>query len=147
MNRLLLICCVCLPLRQIQLTSGYGYRIHPITGKYAFHSGIDLRARSDTVFAVMAGTISAVGYDPYLGLFIRLNDGDFGITYGHLSQVFVLPDDSVAACHSLGVTGRTGRVTGEHLHFSVAFHHHPIDPLKFLLDIQNLNQKNKETKP
>jgi len=143
-----LICCclLALPLRHLSLSSPFGYRIHPITGKYAFHAGIDLRARSDTVFAVMDGRVAAVGYDTYLGLFIRLNSGDFQITYGHLSQVFAFSGDTVKACYSLGVSGMTGRVTGEHLHFAVRYRHAYVDPLKFLMYIaNNFNQINKET--
>lgn len=139
MNRFLLLCCFCLPLRQMQLNSGYGFRIHPITGQYAFHSGIDLRARSDTVFAVMAGRIIATGYDHFLGVFIRLGNGDFQITYGHLSQVFVLPADSVEAGCPLGVSGRTGRVTGEHLHFAVRYHGAYTNPIQFLTHLNNFN--------
>ena len=56
---LLMTCMVCLPLRHLQITSGYGYRVHPLSGRYQFHKGIDLRARSDTVFAVLAGRVLA----------------------------------------------------------------------------------------
>jgi murein DD-endopeptidase MepM/ murein hydrolase activator NlpD len=121
-----------LPLRHLALTSGYGYRIHPVTGQYRFHSGIDLRARDDTVFSVMPGRVAFVGYDAVTGVHIRLSSGDFTFLYGHLSQVFVLVGDSVEACTPLGVTGHSGRVTGEHLHFSVCYHNAPINPLKFL---------------
>lgn len=141
MIKLWLCCCCCLPLRHLELTSGYGRRIHPVTGQFRFHSGIDLRARSDTVFAVMPGRISAVGYDPYLGLFISLSNGDFQITYGHLSQVFILQADSVEASNPLGVSGRTGRVTGEHLHFAVRYRRAYMNPLKFLTYLlNNLNK-------
>jgi len=144
-----LICCclLALPLRHLQVTSAYGYRVHPVTGRFSFHSGIDLRARSDTVFAVFSGVVSGAGYDQFLGIYIRVRHGDIESTFGHLSQFFVLPGDSVLAADALGITGATGRVTGEHLHFSITIHQRPIDPVKFLLNIQNLNQNNKETKP
>jgi murein DD-endopeptidase MepM/ murein hydrolase activator NlpD len=147
MNKLCLLACICcLPLRHIELTSPFGYRIHPITGKYTFHAGIDLRAHDDTVFAVLAGKVEAAGYNPLLGIYIRLAHGDFESTYGHLSQLFVMPGDSVAPGGILGISGATGRVTGGHLHFSVQYHHAYINPLKFLLAIENnLNNNNKET--
>jgi murein DD-endopeptidase MepM/ murein hydrolase activator NlpD len=135
MNKYLLLVAFCLPLRHLTLTSGFGCRVHPVTGKYSFHAGIDLRARSDTVFAVLAGTVSAVGYDPLLGDYIRLDHADFQSSYGHLSQIFVLCGDSVSAGSAIGVTGSSGRVTGEHLHFSVRYHDVPIDPLQFLFAI------------
>ena len=137
----------CLPLHHISLSSSYGYRLHPITGHYTFHAGVDLRASHDTVFAVLNGVVEGAGYNRLLGVFIRLEHGDFQSCYGHLSQILVLPGDTVNAGDPIAISGATGRVTGPHLHFSIAFHHHSIDPLKFLLNIQNLNQNNKETKP
>lgn len=131
MNKLLLVAACCLPLRQLSLTSGYGYRIHPITGLLRFHAGIDLRARQDTVFPVMPGRVGYVGYDRVTGVHIRFYSGDFAMLYGHLSQVFVLPGDSVNACTPLGVTGSSGRVTGEHLHFSVSYRQVSVNPLLF----------------
>ena len=147
MTKVLLACClVCLPMRHLQITSGYGFRVHPLTGRYQFHKGIDLRARSDTVFAVLAGKVVVAAYDPLLGFYIRLNHGDFETLYGHLSQVFVLAGDSVNACDAVGVSGASGAVTGEHLHFAVSFRHKTIDPLQFLTQLTNFNQHKKETK-
>lgn len=139
MNKFLLIAACCLPLEHLLLTSGYGYRLHPVTGRYSFHPGIDLHARQDTVFAVMPGRIDFVGYDPVTGVHIRLVSGEFTILYGHLSQVFVLPGDSVAACSPVAVSGATGRVTGEHLHFSVSFRQIPVNPLRFLRGLTKIN--------
>jgi murein DD-endopeptidase MepM/ murein hydrolase activator NlpD len=140
MNKLWLLL-ACLPLRQVVLTSGFGYRVHPVTGRYAFHSGIDLRARSDTVFAVLPGHVSSVSYNPLLGLNIRLDHGGLESSYGHLSQVFVFPADSVGAGCPIGITGSTGRVTGEHLHFSMRLAGRYINPLEFL-KILTLNKEN-----
>jgi murein DD-endopeptidase MepM/ murein hydrolase activator NlpD len=147
MNKLVMLCCLCLPLRHLQVTSPYGYRVHPVTGKYSFHAGIDLRAKDDTVYAVLPGTVINAGFDPLLGFFIRLEHGEFQTTYGHLSQVFVLAGDSVNSAFALGITGSTGRVTGEHLHFAVQYHQHYIDPLHFLLLIaNNINYIKRRTK-
>ena len=122
----------CLPLKHICLTSSYGYRTHPITGKYSYHAGIDLRARSDTVYAVFRGTVERTAYDPFLGLYIKLAHSDFTTIYGHLSRIFVLQCDSVKAGDAIGLSGSTGRTTGEHLHFAVQYHGRYINPLKFL---------------
>jgi len=147
MTKVFLACCmVCLPLRHMRLTSGYGYRLHPLTGRFQFHQGIDLRARSDTVFAVLAGKVLTSAYDPALGFYIRLSHGDFETLYGHLSQIFVLAGDSVSASDAVGITGASGLVTGEHLHFAVSYRHKAIDPLKFLTLLTNFNQHKKETK-
>ena len=122
----------CLPLKHICLTSSYGYRTHPITGKYSYHAGIDLRARSDTVYAVLPGTVERTAYDTFLGLYIKLEHSDFSTTYGHLSQIFVLQRDSVNAGTAIGLSGSSGRTTGEHLHFAVQYHGRYLNPLKFL---------------
>jgi len=147
MTKILLACClVCLPLHHLKINSGYGYRVHPLTGRRQFHKGIDLRARSDTVFAVLSGKVMAANYDPLLGFYIRLAHGDFQTLYGHLSQVFVLAGDSVSAADAVGITGATGFVTGEHLHFAVSYRRSAIDPLKFLILLINNQQHKKENK-
>lgn len=145
MIKLICCCIIALPLRHLVLTSGYGYRIHPVTGRFSFHSGIDLRARHDTVFAVCEGVVKSCGYDKLLGVYIFLGHDSFESSYGHLSQIFVLPGDTVDAGDSIALTGATGRVTGEHLHFSIKYQQRSLDPLKFLLAIANyLQNKNKE---
>ena len=123
---------VSLPLRYLTLTSPFGYRKHPVTGIECIHAGVDLRANYDTVFAVISSHVSAIGYNPALGLFIKITNGPFCITYGHLSECFVGKGDSVAVACPLGVSGATGRVTGPHLHFALQFHRRYIDPLAFL---------------
>ncbi|WP_114941277.1 M23 family metallopeptidase [Mucilaginibacter endophyticus] len=135
MNKLLLIFAFCPPLRHLELTSAYGCRLHPLTGRYRFHAGIDLRAHQDTVFAVLPGRITFAGYDAVTGEHIRLASGDFNFLYGHLSEVFVQVGDSVAACRPLGLTGSSGHATGEHLHFSVRYQQKPVNPLTFFRDL------------
>lgn len=132
MRTSLLLLMLALPLRHLQVTSAFGNRIHPITGNYQLHAGVDLRADYDTVFAVMDSHVFATGYDPALGLFIKIVNGPFLITYGHLSERFIVKDDTVIATEPLGVSGATGRVTGPHLHFAVQFNCRYIDPLAFL---------------
>jgi len=97
---------VCLPLKNLHLTSPYGYRVHPVTGKYAFHAGVDLRAKDDTVFAIMDGSVAATGYNDFLGIFIRLDHGGgFQSGYGHLSEVFVAPGDTVRSGEPIAISG------------------------------------------
>jgi murein DD-endopeptidase MepM/ murein hydrolase activator NlpD len=143
MNRL--ICCFlplacCLPLRNIWLTSAFGYRTHPVTGRFAFHDGVDLRANRDTVYAVLDGRVSATGFDPRLGIYIRLDHIELQSTYGHLSQLFVIAGDSVQASQPIGITGATGRVTGQHLHFSMTMRGRYFDPLLFFKHILKIRQ-------
>jgi murein DD-endopeptidase MepM/ murein hydrolase activator NlpD len=125
---------VCLPLHQLSLTSAFGFRIHPLTGKYAFHAGVDLRAHHDTVFSVLPGTL-IVGYNAFLGIYVKITSSNLEVIYGHLSQLLVAPDQKVFPGTAVAITGATGRVTGEHLHFSVRFGRNYIDPLLFLATI------------
>lgn len=127
-----LIAVVCLPLRNLVVTSGFGYRIHPLNGRYLFHEGVDLRAQRDTVFAIMDGFVNTAGYEPVIGLHICIDHGTVHSVYGHLSQIFVLPRDSVLAGQPIGITGATGNVTGEHLHFAIRCGRQYIDPIQFL---------------
>lgn len=122
-----------LPLKQIRLTSGFGYRLHPIYHRIKMHAGIDLAARHDTVFSILEGVVRNCRYNDKLGLFITIDHGQtLNSNYGHLSQWLVLPGDTVGAGEPIAITGATGVVTGEHLHFAVTFGNHWLDPLKFL---------------
>ncbi|WP_295648408.1 M23 family metallopeptidase [uncultured Mucilaginibacter sp.] len=139
MKTLISICLVCLPLKHLTINSGYGYRVHPLTGKYAMHYGIDFKARHDTVYAVLDGFVSSIGFDDGLGIHIRLSHGDFESVYGHLSKILVGPQDTVFAGEPIAITGATGRVTGEHLHFCICYKHKYINPIKFLYELLNKN--------
>jgi murein DD-endopeptidase MepM/ murein hydrolase activator NlpD len=140
MKMLLGICLVCLPLRYLHVNSGYGYRLHPVSRHYAWHAGIDLRARHDTVFAVLNGTVRRTAYNPSLGFYIELGHGELTSVYGHLSQILVTPQDSVTAGQPIAITGVTGRVNGEHLHFSIRYRKQVVNPLQFLHELLIKNQ-------
>lgn len=121
-----------LPLENLKITSGYGYRIHPVTKQQDFHKGVDLAARCDPVLSVLAGRVTETGFNPILGKYVLIGHGEFQSIYGHLSYILVCRGDTVDAKQPIAITGTTGRVTGEHLHFSVKFRDNHIDPLLFL---------------
>jgi murein DD-endopeptidase MepM/ murein hydrolase activator NlpD len=122
-----------LPLHYLVLTSACGYRLHPVTNQYKFHSGIDLRARHDTVFAITGGE-AIIGYNNLLGIYLKISDGHLLCTYGHLSNVLI-GQQNVASGTPIAISGATGRVTGEHLHLSISYDGHRLDPLKFLYQL------------
>ncbi|WP_169306872.1 M23 family metallopeptidase [Pedobacter polaris] len=129
-----------LPLNRIYLTSGFGYRTHPVTGeRNKFHSGIDLNARTDTVYSILHGVVKETGYNSIIGNFIRITHGNYTSIYGHLSYRFVKPGDLVASGTPVGISGATGRVTGEHLHFSIKYKDQFLNPLPFLYQMMNLD--------
>lgn len=121
-----------LPLDKLKVTSPFGYRVHPVTAKASHHSGADFAARSDPVFSVLDGNVKETGHHTNLGNYIRTIHGDVEIIYGHLSHLLVSTGDTLTVGQPIGITGTTGRVTGEHLHFSVKFNGRFLDPLKFL---------------
>lgn len=120
------------PLKYLEITSPYGMRFHPIKKRWLLHSGVDFRAYKDTVLSVLDGIIHSSGYNKALGYFIKVQSGNYILTYAHLSQYFYLYKMKVDAGQALGITGNTGLSTGEHLHFAVYHNGNPIEPLGFL---------------
>jgi murein DD-endopeptidase MepM/ murein hydrolase activator NlpD len=135
----------CLPLANIKLTSGFGYRIHPLLGNLKFHNGIDLSARQANIYSVLHGTVVISSYDNIIGNYVVVNHGLYETTYGHLAVRFVGVGDLVKAGTIIGRSGRTGRVTGEHLHFIVKYKGQSINPLPFLREILMVNRKEQLT--
>lgn len=107
-----------LPLKRIKVTSPFGMRKDPFTGKRKMHNGIDLYARNDEVYAMFPGVVKKVGYDKRSGNYVTLRHGDYTVSYCHLSRVTVKEKTPVLAGDVVGITGNTGRSTGEHLHLT-----------------------------
>lgn len=117
------------------VTSPYGYRADPFTGKRKFHAGTDFRTCSEKVLAMMPGRVEDIGYKKSLGNYIEIEHGDFTVTYGHLHTVVGRKGDYLQAGQSVGISGSTGRSTGEHLHVSVKYKRKSINPYPFILYI------------
>lgn len=117
-----------LPLDTLIVTSPYGYRIDPFTRKRKMHSGMDFRASSDKVYAMMPGKVLKVGYDKVSGNYVTLQHGSITVSYCHLSEVLKRKNDLVAVGEVVGITGNTGRSTGEHLHLTCKIKGRAIDP-------------------
>jgi murein DD-endopeptidase MepM/ murein hydrolase activator NlpD len=126
---------VSLPLKKITLTSLYGYRIHPILKTKMFHSGVDISARREVVYAIQDGKVEKTGYSPTLGYYIFISHGRLTSVYGHLSYIDVKAKEIVVAGEGIAITGSTGRSTGEHLHFTLKYDDKFIDPWPYLLEI------------
>ena len=110
------------PLRSLTITSGTGWRMHPLTGKRTLHQGIDLRAYFEPVFAVMDGVVGKAGYDERSGFFIRLNHSPLlKSSYAHLSEIKVKEGEAVHAGQVIGISGKSGTSTGPHLHFKIRY--------------------------
>ncbi len=112
----------------ISITSAYGMRVDPVSSKKRPHWGIDLRARNQPAYAMMAGEVARVGFDKASGIFVTLRHGPLTVSYCHLSRALVGPGETVAAGQAVAYTGNTGRSTGPHLHLSCRFDGRAIDP-------------------
>lgn len=131
---------VCYPLSSVKINSPYGYRKDPFTGKRKFHNGIDLHARSAKVFAMMQGRVLKVGEDKVSGKYVTLQHGSFTVSYCHLSQIFVSQGQAVLPGDVVGITGNTGRSTGEHLHMTIRYNEEYINPKLFFDYINSVRE-------
>ncbi|MCX5782328.1 MAG: LysM peptidoglycan-binding domain-containing M23 family metallopeptidase [Elusimicrobia bacterium] len=118
-----------------RLSSPFGRRRHPVTGKPSFHGGIDIAVREGTwVGAAADGVVTFAGNDGgHYGkaVFIRHQNG-YETQYGHLSKIYVKVGQRVNARKLIARSGSTGRSTGPHLHFTIKRNGKLVDPLKFL---------------
>ncbi len=106
------------PLKSIKITSPYGYRRDPITGKQSWHNGLDLRAKNEPAYSMMEGIVEKIGYDSRSGNYVTLKHGNYRVSYCHLSSIIVRKGERVFPGIIVGVTGNTGRSTGSHLHIT-----------------------------
>lgn len=120
------------PLRYIRITSPYGYRKDPFTGKKRFHGGLDLHARGDEVLAMMEGVVVKVGQDKASGKYVTLRHGRYTVSYCHLSKILAVKGAMVRPRDVVGITGSTGRSTGEHLHITCRLDGKNVDPTVIL---------------
>lgn len=116
------------PLKSIKITSPYGYRRDPFTGKLSWHSGLDLRAKNEPAYAMMDGIVEKVGYDNRSGNYVTLRHGNYHVSYCHLSSIIVRKGEYVYPGIIVGVTGDTGRSTGSHLHLTCKKNGKSINP-------------------
>jgi murein DD-endopeptidase MepM/ murein hydrolase activator NlpD len=121
--------------RRYRVTSGFGQRVHPLTGRLSNHRGVDIGAPEGTeVRAAAAGVARQVRVGAVNGKWVEVDHGR-GVRsmYVHLSAFAVVPGQKVAAGELLGYSGATGRVTGPHLHYQLKRHDEHVDPLALRL--------------
>ena len=119
------------PLALSRVTSTFGKRHHPVSGRRTVHRGVDYGARSGTqVYAVGEGVARRVGESPSNGLFIELrHPGGFTSWYLHLSKQTIKEGQRVHRGDPIGLVGRSGLATGPHLHFELRKDGKALDPL------------------
>jgi murein DD-endopeptidase MepM/ murein hydrolase activator NlpD len=123
------------PVPGSHLGSPFGFRIDPITGRSALHTGLDFQADPGTpILAAAGGVVVVQEYHAAYGNMIEIDHGNNLITrYAHASATFVKKGDLVKRGQKIAAVGSTGRSTGPHLHFEVLADGSPQDPQKFLV--------------
>ena len=128
------------PMEHYYVSSPYGPRKHPVTGKYRMHHGIDLAGTWQENVSVSAdGTVVFAGYHGSFGKVIRIRH-DYGImtTYGHLAKINVRRGDLVNEGQVIGKMGRTGKVKGAHLHYEISVNGKSQNPATYIKIGRNL---------
>lgn len=133
---------IAMPLgNKLRITSGFGTRIHPLSGRFKMHKGVDLKANYENVYSVMNGYVMASGWDRNGGgNYLRIKHSESFVTsYLHLSKIYYRPGEFVTAGYIIGKSGSSGNSTGPHLHFSVTENGKHINPIHFLNDLIKAN--------
>ncbi len=118
------------------ITSRFGYRISPFTGRPALHAGLDFAAAPGSpVYAPADGVVTFAGYDEGYGKMIIIDHG-YGVTtrFGHNAQLYVQVGQKVSRWDVIAAVGNTGRSTGPHMHYEVRVNGVPRDPALYILD-------------
>lgn len=116
------------------ISSGYGVRTDPFTGRKSWHKGIDFAGRKgDAVVAVGPGVVTWSGRSQSYGNLVEIDHGDGVVTrYAHNQENKVKVGDLVQRGEVIAALGSTGRSTGPHLHFEVFKHGRPVDPSSYI---------------
>ncbi len=116
------------------MSSPYGQRVDPISGKSAWHAGVDFAGRDGSdVIAVASGVVTYAAIRSGYGKMVEINHGDgFATRYGHHAAVLVSAGDIVKKGQVIGTMGTSGRSTGPHVHFEVLKNGRHVDPARYV---------------
>ena len=118
------------------LSSLFGSRIHPITGKPNNHTGIDIPASKNTnIYAAKSGVVTTSTYNSSYGNYVVVSHSDGTSTlYAHMNKRAVSKGETVSQGQVIGYVGTTGSSTGNHLHFEVRVNGSRVDPVNYFKD-------------
>ncbi|MGQ9577493.1 MAG: peptidoglycan DD-metalloendopeptidase family protein [Candidatus Aminicenantales bacterium] len=118
------------------ITSGFGMRIDPFTGKQTFHKGIDIATNlGNPVLAPAEGVVVETKNDRIGGKTILISHGGgINTLYYHLDKILVKPGQKVKRGDIIGLVGKTGKALGPHLHYEVQVNGRSVNPLQFILE-------------
>lgn len=123
------------PVRGVnRFTSGFGHRIHPVSGRSQHHDGADFAAPTGTdVVSTGSGVVTFAGNDSGYGKTVRIQHmNGISSVYGHLSRIRVSKGQRVARGQHIGDIGSTGQSTGPHLHYEIRLGRKAVDPTTFI---------------
>ena len=118
------------------LTSGFGNRVNPFTGKAVLHAGLDIANRTGTpIVSPAKGTVISAGWQNAYGNCVVINHGNSITTrYAHMEKFVVKEGQEVSRGEVIGSIGNTGRSTGPHLHYEVRVGGIPVNPMRYILN-------------
>ena len=122
------------PIAKGWLSSKFGQRIDPFTGKLTWHKGVDFAGKEDSdVIAVASGVVTWSGERYGYGMMVEVNHGNgYSTRYGHNKLHLVKLGDVVTKGQSLAKMGSTGRSTGPHVHYEVIKNGKQVDPHRYI---------------
>jgi murein DD-endopeptidase MepM/ murein hydrolase activator NlpD len=122
------------PVKGGWISSLFGYRSDPFTGKKAFHSGLDIAGRKGSaVQAAAAGVVVHAGRKRGYGNSVEIRHANgYSTRYAHADELLVAPGEKIEKGQPIATVGNTGRSTGPHLHFEVIKDDRRVNPKKFL---------------
>ncbi len=134
-----------LPAAGWSISSGFGYRRDPFTGRGAMHAGLDFRAGYGApIHAAAKGRVSFVGQRSGYGNVVEISHGNGLMTrYAHMSAFHAKVGQEVAAGAVIGAIGSTGRSTGPHLHFEVRINDRAVNPRPFLEAASHVHEEDR----
>jgi murein DD-endopeptidase MepM/ murein hydrolase activator NlpD len=118
------------------VSSKFGYRVSPFTGRKEFHKGLDIATRKGTpIIAPADGIVTYSGKKWLIGKMMTIDHGYGMVTrYGHLYKMNKKKGDRIKRGEVIALVGNTGRSTGPHLHYEVRLNGVPVNPTKYILD-------------
>jgi len=136
------------PVKKGWISSQFGYRKDPFTGKKAFHYGVDFAGKKGVdVISVAAGVVSKTGKQSGYGAMVEIKHGNgYATRYGHNGEIAVAVGDRIAKGQVIAKMGSTGRSTGPHVHFEVLRNGKKVNPWKYLREsAANNKSQNKKS--
>jgi murein DD-endopeptidase MepM/ murein hydrolase activator NlpD len=126
------------PVKSGYMSSRYGWRIDPISGKRSMHTGLDFAGKPGSeIVAVASGIVTAAGRDGAYGNTVEISHGgDYVTRYSHNKENLVAPGDIVRKGDTIALMGASGRATGNHVHYEVYKNGRSVDPSSYVARTQ-----------